>query len=215
MFAGITTNQSVVAGIKKKGGQIRFRFKFAKPDKKVIPGESIAHNGVCLTVVKGSGRFYEVDVVGATLEATNLGQLKMGDKVNLERSLKVGDEIGGHFVTGHIDGLGKVKSIRRAGENVVMTISAPAGLMSMIAPKGSVTCDGVSLTVQAVTGNSFDIALIPHTLSVTGFGLKKQGDFVNLEVDILARYLSKQMQHYLKKNKQGTLSLRRLSQEGF
>ena len=198
MFTGIVSNIGKVVHKSPAGWRIAITFRFQKPEKrKPNLGESIAVNGVCLTVRKTNGRSFQADVVRETLEATNLGSLQIGDFVNLERSLKYGDEIGGHFVTGHVDACGKILKKTRSG----MIVKAPAKLMPCIAPKGSITVDGISLTVQKVQkvpGPSkgpgtfcFTVAIIPHTLKNTTLALKKKGAVVNLEIDLVARYLKK------------------------
>ncbi|HNX69460.1 MAG TPA: riboflavin synthase [Candidatus Omnitrophota bacterium] len=189
MFTGIIENQGTVIKKEERGGQIRFGFRFQKKEKGLKVGDSIMTDGVCLTAVRVSSGHYEVDVVRQTLEATTLGTLEMGSRVNLERSLKVGDPLGGHFVTGHIDGRGTVVKIERRNKNTTLFIQTSKDIIALLADKGSVACDGISLTVQKVKGAVFQIAVIPHTLKVTTLGIKKVGSQVNLEVDIVARYL--------------------------
>ncbi len=189
MFTGIIENQGVVIEKEKRGGQVRFGFKFVRKDRKPKVGDSIAVSGTCLTVVRGETAGFEVDVVRETLEATTLGNLKRGDLVNLEKSLKAGDPLGGHFVTGHIDGRGKVIEIKRLKKNTTLFVQAPKDIIALQVPKGSIALDGVSLTVQKVHGSVFEIAVIPHTLKVTTLGLKRPGSEVNIEIDIVARYL--------------------------
>ncbi|OQA57084.1 MAG: Riboflavin synthase [Candidatus Omnitrophica bacterium ADurb.Bin277] len=189
MFTGIIENQGIVIKREDRGGQVRFRFRFRKKEKGLKIGDSIAVSGTCLTAVYASESCFEADVVRETLEATTLGSLKPGDIVNLEKSLKVGDPLGGHFVTGHIDGRGIVAKIERRKKNTTLFIKAPKDIIALQAPKGSIALDGVSLTVQKVRGPIFEIAVIPHTLKVTTLGLKRIGSEVNVEVDIVARYL--------------------------
>lgn len=189
MFTGIIENQGIVAQKQNCGGQVRFGFKFVHKDRKLKVGDSIAVSGTCLTVVRSEATGFEADVVRETLEATTLGSLKLGDLVNLEKSLKVGDRLGGHFVTGHIDGRGKVVEIERRRKNTTLFVQAPKDIIALQAPKGSIALDGISLTVQKVHGSVFEIAVIPHTLKVTTLGLKRPGSEVNIEIDIVARYL--------------------------
>jgi riboflavin synthase len=189
MFTGIIENIGTVAKKEERGGQVRFNFRFQKKEKRLKVGDSIAVNGTCLTAVSVSPTNFEVDVVRETLQSTTLGQLDLGGKVNLERSLRVGDELGGHFVTGHIDGRGKIVKIEKRKRNTTLFIQAPKDIIALQAPKGSVAIDGISLTVQKVRGSVFEIAVIPHTLKVTTLGLKRVGSEVNLEIDIVARYL--------------------------
>lgn len=191
MFTGIIQNQGNVVKKESLGRQVRFFIRMAKKEKrKLEPGESIAVNGVCLTARRCSSQGFEADVIRETLEATTLGSLKPGSKVNLERSLRLGDSLGGHFVTGHVDEVARIIHIERAGNNRTFSIRAGKKILTLIASKGSVTVDGISLTVQKVRGSVFEVGLVPHTLKETSLGEKKSGDAVNLEADLIARYLS-------------------------
>ena len=189
MFTGIIQNQGMVAEKKNAGKQVRFLFRFQKPEKNIRPGESIAVNGVCLTVAAKRPGAFQADVIQQTLQATNLGKLRAGGRVNLERSLKWGEPIGGHFVTGHVDATGVLRKILRYGKNVTFEISFPTLLKPNIIKKGSLALDGISLTVQSVRGNLFSVGLVPHTLRETNLGQKNVGDRLNLEIDLLSRYL--------------------------
>lgn len=189
MFTGIIENQGIVFKREERGGQVRFGFRFQKKEKSLKIGDSIAVSGVCLTAVRVGPGDFEVDVVRQTLEATTLGALGLKGRVNLERSLKIGDGLGGHFVTGHIDGRGTIIKIEKRKKNTTLFLTASKDIISLLADKGSVACDGISLTVQKVRGSVFQIAVIPHTLRVTTLGIKRVGSDVNLEVDIVARYL--------------------------
>ena len=146
---------------------------------------------VCLTATKVKGNQFQVDVIRETLQATNLGELQVGSLVNIERSLKHGYDVSGHFVTGHIDGRGLIQKISKRGRDRLFQIKSPKKLMTFFASKGSVAVDGISLTIQSVKKGCFEVALIPHTLKETTLGSKKAGEFVNLEVDLIARYLQK------------------------
>lgn len=191
MFTGIIQYLGKVEAKTVSGGQIRYGFRIAGRD---VPhfkiGESIATNGVCLTAARVMPGYFEADVMKETLEATTLGRLRKGDAVNLERSLKYGDEIGGHFVTGHVDGVGRVTRIEKQQRNRLMFFSAPAGITDFLAVKGSLAVDGISLTIQKLSGSEFAVGLIPHTLKVTTLGRVQPGDTVNLEIDLVTRYLS-------------------------
>ena len=158
-------------------------------------GASICHDGVCLTVTSvqpdGAGSRYTLDVSNETLSLTTLGQWAAGRAINLERALKAGDELGGHIVSGHVDGIARIADIRADGDSRRLTFEAPQALAPFIAPKGSVALDGTSLTVNEVDGARFGINLIPHTLTVTTWGRKKPGDLVNIEIDPLARYVAR------------------------
>jgi len=189
MFTGIVENQGIVFKREERGGQVRFGFRFQKKEKGLKVGDSVAVSGVCLTAVRVGPSGFEADVVRQTLEATTLGALELGGRVNLERSLKLGSGLGGHFVTGHIDGRGTLIKIEKKKKNTTLFLTASKSIIALLADKGSVACDGISLTVQKVSGSVFQIAVIPHTLKVTTLGGKRVGSEVNLEVDIVARYL--------------------------
>ncbi|MCZ6737664.1 MAG: riboflavin synthase [Actinobacteria bacterium] len=154
-------------------------------------GASIAVNGVCLTAVKVEDERVTVDVIPETLNRTNLGEVGTGGRVNLERPMRADGRFDGHIVQGHVDGVGVVSAINHDDGGTLMTVEAPAGLMAFIVEKGSITVDGVSLTVAAMTERSFSVALIPHTLEFTTLGLRKPEDTVNLENDVIAKYVER------------------------
>ena len=160
----------------------------------VTLGESVAVNGVCLTVVERDADGFRFQVGPETLLRTNLGELADGHRVNLERSLRAGDRLGGHWVQGHIDGVGRIDQRLPEGEWETIWFRCPAELTAQMVSKGSIAVDGVSLTLVAVEQERFSVALIPHTLAVTTLGFKRPGDTVNLETDLLAKYVEKQMQ---------------------
>jgi riboflavin synthase len=189
MYSGIVTNQGTVIKRQLRGTSIRFGFRFRRPEKTIKLGESIAVDGVCLTIAGMVSNGFEADVVRETLQATTLGNLNPGSRVNLERSLKVGDEIGGHFVTGHIDGTGRIRHIEKRKKNWLITFEPPKEIMKCLAQKGSIAVDGISLTIQSLTQKHFNITIIPHTLKETTLGRKTVGDLVNLEIDLITRYL--------------------------
>ncbi len=215
MFTGIIQNQGTVTGKKKQSGQIHFAFRFRDKEKGLKTGESIAVDGVCLTVVKFADKTFEADVIDETLRATNLGRLEAGDKVNLERSLRVGDQIGGHFVTGHVDGVGRLQRIQKRGANYALQIQAPADIIQSLALKGSIAIDGISLTVQAVRANTFNVAIIPLTLRETTLGLRKEGDILNLEIDLTSRYLKNLANLPVGAKAKSRLTLKKLKAQGF
>jgi riboflavin synthase len=190
MFTGIVTDIGTVRKIEKRGDtHIAIATKY---DLSGVPiGASIACSGVCLTVVKKGAGWFAVTASAETLSKTNIGQWKTGSPVNLERPLRVGDEFGGHIVSGHVDGVATLKSAKREGESVRMVFSIPAALAKFVAPKGSVALDGVSLTVNDVKGATFGVNIIPHTLKATAFGRLKPGAKVNFEIDLLARYVAR------------------------
>jgi len=193
MFTGIITDVGQVRQVEKRGDThivIATHYDVGAIDI----GASIACSGVCLTVVeKGSAadRWFAVTASAETLAKTNIGTWTGGDSVNLERPMRLGDELGGHIVSGHVDGIARIVDIKPEGESQRVRFEAPAELARFIAPKGSVALDGVSLTVNEVEGTRFGVNLIPHTLSVTTFGRAKPGALVNLEVDLLARYVAR------------------------
>jgi riboflavin synthase len=154
-------------------------------------GESVAVNGSCLTVVERDADSFRFQVGPETLHKTNLGQLRTGDRVNLERSLRVGDRLGGHFVQGHVDAIGAIAERIQQGEWEMIRFRCPAELTKLMVPKGSIAVDGISLTIVEVGDNFFTVMLIPHTLANTTLGLKKPGDTVNLETDMLAKHVAK------------------------
>ncbi len=197
MFTGIISDVGEVIEIKSIGELSRLSIVSAYDARTIPLGASIANAGVCLTVVnvdsheRGSAIAY--DVGAETLAVTALGQWRPGDNVNLERALRVGDELGGHLVSGHVDGVAEILSRRDFDGMAHFTFRAPKSLSKFIAVKGSVALDGTSLTVNAVDGNTFEVLLIPHTLKVTTWSERKAGDKVNIEVDQMARYAARLM----------------------
>ncbi|WP_119678588.1 riboflavin synthase [Indioceanicola profundi] len=192
MFTGLITDVGRVAAVEQRG-DTRLTIETRFDMDTVELGASIACNGVCLTVVeKGPDRF-AVDVSGETLSKTTVGSWTVGTPVNLERSLRFGDELGGHLVYGHVDGVLEVLGVKPEGGSHRWTFHAPEHLARFIAPKGSVALDGVSLTVNEVEGAVFGVNIIPHTAEKTSFGTLKPGDRMNLEVDMLARYVERML----------------------
>jgi riboflavin synthase len=194
MFTGIITDIGEVAA--RAGGRFAIRCGYA-PETIAI-GASIACDGACLTAVEvaaaGKGCTFTVDVSNETLSRTALGEWQPGRYVNLERALKAGDELGGHIVAGHVDGVGTILGIRPDGDSRRLTVEVPAALARYLAPKGSVALDGISLTVNEVVADRFGINIIPHTLTRTTLGARRAGDRVNLEVDLIARYVARLME---------------------
>ena len=194
MFTGIITDIGTIAKV-TKSGDTRFDVLTAYDTDTIDMGASIAHSGVCLTVIeKGKGAdgdWFAVEASKETLDVTSAGAWQEGTKLNLERALKMGDELGGHIVSGHVDGLADIIAITPEGDSQRYTFKTSAALMPFIAPKGSVTLDGTSLTVNEVEGLTFGVNLIPHTQDVTTWGLSKVGDIINLEIDVLARYVAR------------------------
>ena len=209
MFSGIVEGTANVVEL-KSGKPYRLSVDLSGIAELLQIGESIAINGVCLTVVSIERGEVAFDVMGETIKRTNLGRLKSGTIVNYERALKVSDRISGHIVTGHIDGVGVIERIERRPEEVDMFIRCEERIISEIAERGSVAVDGVSLTVAEKSRKSFRVALIPHTLSVTNLGLRRAGDELNIETDILAKYI-----HAFLKNQRGKIDEDFLKERGF
>lgn len=191
MFTGIITDIGRVRSVAETDRDRRYEVETAWDVSGIDLGASISHAGVCLTVVEKADGWFAVEVSGETLDKTTLGSWAAGTPVNLERATKVGDELGGHIVSGHVDGLGTVVSITPEGGSHRIVIEAPAPLHRFIAAKGSITVDGVSLTVNSVDGRQFGLNIIPHTWEATTLGRLQVGDTVNLEIDMLARYLAR------------------------
>lgn len=191
MFTGIVTDVGRVRSVRETNRDLRFEIETAFDLSTVDIGASISHAGCCLTVVdKGEG-WFAVEVSGETVSLTTLGDWREGRRMNLERAARVGDELGGHIVSGHVDGVGEVISIDSEGGSHRVRVRAPKPLHRFIAPKGSITVDGVSLTVNEVDDDVFGVNLIPHTWDVTTLGGLTVGARVNLEIDMLARYLAR------------------------
>lgn len=193
MFTGLVEQLGTIQSVHREGAGIRVGIHAGPVAVDAAIGDSIAINGCCLTVVARSGETLEFEAGSETLSRTNLGKLVSGSRVNLERSLQVGDRLGGHFVSGHIDGLGTLDQRREEGPWAFLWFRVPRELTRQMASKGSVAVDGVSLTLIDVEAERFSVALIPHTLSVTTLGSLKPGDHVNIETDLLAKYVERQL----------------------
>lgn len=194
MFTGIVETRGTVTLLEQRGGDLRLGIEAPDIDwSGVAVGDSIATNGVCLTVIELSSQGYFADVSAETLRLTTIGEWKKGERVNLERALTPSSRLGGHIVSGHVDGIGEVLTRSSEARSERFLIRAPASLAKYIAHKGSITIDGTSLTVNQINGNEFDINIVPHTLQVTIIGNYQSGTKVNLEVDVLARYLERLM----------------------
>ena len=192
MFTGIIQAVGRLTASENHSGDKRLRIQTANLDlSDVILGDSIATNGVCLTVIELPGDGFWADVSVETLDYTTLGNLKSGSAVNLEKALRASDRLGGHIVSGHVDGVGEVVSIHNDARSIRYRLRAPAELAKYIAHKGSICVDGVSLTVNKVKGTEFELNIVPHTQQKTVFGEYKTGTRVNLEVDVIARYLER------------------------
>jgi riboflavin synthase len=199
MFTGITTDVGQVTAVEQRAeGLRRLKIACGYPRASIVIGASIAHSGVCLTVVEvaepGGRTVFAVDAAAETLRMTTAGRWRVGTRLNLERALKVGDELGGHIVAGHVDGIAELAAREDLSDMARLTVRAPRPLMRFVAVKGSVALDGVSLTVNEITGDTFSVLVIPHTLAVTTLGAAKPGDQMNLEVDLMARYAARLME---------------------
>jgi riboflavin synthase len=190
MFTGIITDLGHVRAIEKRG-DTRIEIETGYDPATIDIGASIACSGPCLTVVGKGPNWFAVEASAETLARTTLGEWRVGHPVNLERAIKVGDELGGHIVSGHVDGVARVASITPEGDSMRFEFEAPAEVKNYVASKGSVALDGVSLTVNGVDGARFGVNIISHTRKVTTFGALKAGDRVNMEVDMIARYVAR------------------------
>jgi riboflavin synthase len=216
MFTGIIQSVGKIAALDAGGGDARVRIACGKLDmSEVNTGDSIAVSGVCLTVVEHSAAGFTADVSGETLNRTTLGRLRTGDAVNLEKALTLSTPLGGHLVSGHVDGVGVVVNRREVARSVQFRIRAPEALAKYIAEKGSVCVDGVSLTVNAIHGAEFEVNIVPHTLAETTLGTIKEDSKVNLEVDVVARYLERLMLGKLAAQSGSEITREFLAQHGF
>ncbi len=220
MFTGIIEGFGTISAIQPAGHgkKLTIRADFVLDETTV--GDSIAVNGACLTAVSIDGKQFEADVSPETLEKTCLGRIRIGDRVNLERALRMADRIDGHLVSGHIDGIGSVKH-RAVGSNaIVVAISTSADILSSMIKKGSVAVDGVSLTINRVNKDIFEVSIIPHTAKLTTIGFKKSGDVVNIETDMIGKYVERFISNRFdhgdqKKNGKASIDLKFLSETGF
>jgi riboflavin synthase len=190
VFTGLVTGTGTVESLEHDDGGVRLRVR-SQLAGELGPGDSVAVNGVCLTAVEPDGDGFSADVMEETLRRSSLGPLVTGEAVNLELPLRAGDRLGGHIVQGHVDGTGEVDSMREQGLSRVVRIAAPADLLRYVVEKGSIAVEGVSLTVSAVDEEAFEVSLIPETLERTTLGAAAPGRTVNLEVDVLAKYVEK------------------------
>lgn len=213
MFTGIIEEMGTVVALERRGNLARLRVRAELVLADAALGDSLAHDGVCLTIAELHPPEYLCDVMAETLRRTTLGELKPGARLNLERALAAGGRFGGHFVQGHVDGVGTVRSIARDDQWVTYEVAAPDEVLSYVAPQGSIAVDGVSLTVVERRAESFTVALIPHTLAVTTLGERRAGDRVNLEADVLAKYVAAAMGRVAPAG--GRMSLDWLAEHGY
>ena len=194
MFTGIILATGRVSSLTEKGGDLELGVDAAALDlERVAIGDSISVQGACLTVTRKEGACFYADVSRETMAKTTLGDLRAGSRVNLEPSLRAGDALGGHWVSGHVDAVGKLRTLVQDARSWRLEFELPAALMRFVASKGSICVNGVSLTVNNVAGRCFDVNIIPHTLKVTTLGELKVDDGVNIEIDVIARYLERLM----------------------
>jgi riboflavin synthase len=194
VFTGLVVGMGDITSVRKRSGGaiLSLRSDMLSPDAGI--GDSIAVNGACLTVVKKNMPELSFDLSGETLRSTNLGGLKEGDRVNLEPSLSTGSRIGGHFVTGHVDAAGRIQRKAQSGDMLTFKVEAPPGVIGFLVEKGSVAVDGISLTVVDILKDAFTLVIIPHTAKLTTLGFKGPGDTVNIEADILGKYVARFLQ---------------------
>ena len=211
MFTGIIENLATVRKLSLKAGGAELLLDIRGFGDGLKLGESIAINGVCLTVKEVKGTVVGFDVSSETLKKTTLGKLRNAEKVNIERALKVGDRLGGHFVTGHVDGIGNIKEKKQYADQCTMIFSVEKRFTDMMIEKGSVAIDGISLTVVDLKASFFSVALIPYTMTLTTLGFKKVGDQVNIEIDMLGKWVKK----ILKKENDGGITWEQLTEQGF
>ncbi len=211
MFTGIVEEMGTVKDLRRDGGGARLVISAATVLGGTVLGDSICVNGVCLTVVEMSPQGFSADVAVETLKVTNLGALKAGARVNLERALQLSARIGGHLLSGHVDGVGRIREKREEGNGWRIFIDAPENVLRYVIRKGSIAVDGISLTVADLDQKGFSIAMIPHTAKLTTLGFKAAGDTVNLEADIIGKYVER----LLSGRTEGGVSLELLKETGF
>ncbi len=215
MFTGIVEELGTVSAVRRGADSAQLIIEASKVLEGSRVGDSIMVNGVCLTAVHFGPSGFTADVMAETLDKSNLGSLRKGDRVNLERALRLGDRLGGHIVSGHIDAVGQIAGRRKQDIATLIDIKAPAVVMRYIIKKGSVAIDGISLTVADSGPDSFQVSLIPHTAHMTTLGLKEPGDTVNLESDIIGKYVEKLLNPRENDTGKSTLSMSFLAEHGF
>lgn len=219
MFTGIIEGLGTIIEIRSEGQGKRFAFNADFVLEQTRIGDSISISGVCLTVVKIHGQRFQVDVSPETLEKTTFGRAKIGDRVNLERALQLSGRIDGHLVSGHIDGMGTIKQKQNKGNAVIVTIGVPESFSRYMIKKGSIAVDGISLTINNCDRSSFDVSIIPHTAKLTTIILSKVGDSVNIETDMIGKYVERfvtEIQSYNKANQTGrSIDKQFLAKTGF
>ena len=212
MFTGLIVGMGDITSVQKRSGGAVLSLGSDMVSDDAEIGDSIAINGVCLTVVKKNMNELSFDLSEETLRSTNLGDLKKGTRVNLEPSLSAGSKIGGHFVTGHVDAVGRIRRKAQSGDMLTFGIEAPPGVIGLLVEKGSVAVDGISLTVVDILKDAFTLVIIPHTAKLTTLGFKVPGDTVNIEADILGKYVARFLQKGTARDERFTNTLR---EEGY
>ncbi|KJS23209.1 MAG: riboflavin synthase subunit alpha [Clostridiaceae bacterium BRH_c20a] len=215
MFTGLVEELGIIKAVYNGPDSSRIKIAGGIIGEDIKLGDSVAVNGVCLTVVDFNKDDFQAQVMAETLKKTNLLELKIGDKVNLERALRMNDRLGGHLVSGHVDGVGRIVEKRRHDIAIVIRIEAPETILHYLINKGSVAIDGISLTVVDVDSKDFTVSIIPHTMSLTTLGIKNVGEIVNLEVDMLARYVESFINKKIVKDKGKDISVEFLAANGF
>lgn len=215
MFTGLVEEVGSVKAVTKSAKSAKITIKATKVLEGVKLGDSISTNGVCLTVTDFSANYFTVDVMAETMRRSNLKNLSSGDEINLERALRLGDRLGGHMVSGHIDGVGSISKYEKEDNAVWITIQTPPELLRYIIEKGSIAIDGVSLTVAYVDDICFKVSIIPHTKDATTLLRKKTGDEVNLECDMVGKYIEKLVSVKEETNTKKDIDLKFLSENGF
>ena len=215
MFTGLVAELGTVKTLKKSSKSYQLTIEANKVPRTLKIGESVAVNGACLTVVAFSDKDFTVDVMPETARHTTIGSYKSGDRVNLEKTLRLQDGLDGHIVSGHVEGVGQI--VARTKEDIawLVKVKVPDELMKYIISKGSITIDGISLTVTEVTADTFTVSLIPHTAKETTLGFKSVGDKVNLETDIIGKYVERMLTFQKKENKTSGISKNTLFENGF
>ncbi|MFH1581500.1 MAG: riboflavin synthase [Pseudomonadota bacterium] len=220
MFTGIIEGLGTIAEIRPSGRGKRLLIDADFPLDQTKIGDSIAVSGACVTVIIMAGRRFEVDISPETLAKTTFGMAKIGDRVNLERALRLSDRIDGHLVSGHVDGIGIIKGKKRTGNAIIVVIDVPEFLSRYMITKGSVAVDGISLTINNRSRDCFDVSIIPHTAKLTTMGIKKTGDHVNIETDMIGKYIEnfiakKPANNIKKKTGQPSVDMQFLTKTGF
>lgn len=215
MFSGIVEAIGAIRALKKDAKGARITIEAPGVLSGVRLGDSIALNGACITVVDFDDRKFEADLSVETLRRTNLGELVVGDRCNLERAMALGERLGGHLVSGHVDGVGRIKSRKNEGDSIWLTFEAPVEVMRYVVYKGSIAVDGISLTVAACDGETFSVSIIPHTSEQTTLTEKEDGAAVNLEADLIGKYVEKLLAPHVDSRSRDGITMEKLKEQGY